>query len=323
MLLLVLLAQAGLARAQEAPAAASPLFLPFVSQNFTVVWRPFASTSPWNTPIPANPEIDPNSAAFIQQFSTATSNYDPRFWVNIQKATIPVWFATAQSPLYKVTCPGTKCTWATAVPIPPEARPDPSSDAHMVIIDPTRTHSYDFFNVKKDANGNWTAAVGVDYDLLGQGYRPAGQGSARASGLPAAAGLIRLDEVRSGRIEHALALAYREPGPCFVWPASTNGYYQANPNAMPLGAHLQLDPTLDLNTLGLSAGAKVIARALQEYGAYVVARNSSVIVLTAEPAYAYPSDPWAGLLKENDLLTKLPANRFRVLKMGAQDCRIQ
>ena len=71
-----------------------------------------------------------------------------------------------------------------------------------------------------------------------------------------------------------------------------------------------------------SPAAKVIARALQVYGAFIVDRFSSVISLPVESFYGKPGpNPWAGILDENDLI-KLPANRFRVLKLGAQDCRV-
>jgi hypothetical protein len=73
---------------------------------------------------------------------------------------------------------------------------------------------------------------------------------------------------------------------------------------MPMGSRLQLDPSLDVAALGLEAGEEMLARALQDYGAYIVdstqpngfacfASNSS----TLNPS-PYPST-WAnGISKE-------------------------
>src|SRR5207302_9800929 len=96
---------------------------------------------------------------------------------------------------------------------------------------------------------------------------------ARACGYPLIAGLITVEEIRKGRIEHALTIAY--PHMRSHWyepPAST-----AQPTTplaiptrgVPCGGRIQLDPTVDVNALPLSASGKVIARALQEYGAFV------------------------------------------------------
>jgi hypothetical protein len=73
---------------------------------------------------------------------------------------------------------------------------------------------------------------------------------------------------------------------------------------MPMGSRLQLDPSLDVAALGLEAGEEMIARALQDYGAYIVdstqpntfacfASNSSTL-----NGSTYPST-WAnGISKE-------------------------
>lgn len=319
----LLLLAFGLAAGEPDQPQATPgvVYLPFVAQGGSL-WRPFSASSPWNTPIPANPALDPNSAAMIQQFSTPTSKYDPSFWLNVNRASPTLWMADDATPVYDVNCTLGNCPWFDAVPIPDNAVPDYEKDAHMAILNKTRTRVWEMGWAKKSAAGTWTAGWGTIYDLTGPGYNQPGYSSARGSGLPLIGGLIYLDEIKAGAINHALAISYYEPGPCFVWPASVNGYTPANPNAMPYGARVQLDPALNLDTLGLSPAAKVIARALQVYGAFIVDRFSSVISLPVESFYGKPGpNPWAGILDENDLI-KLPANRFRVLKLGAQDCRV-
>ena len=60
-------------------------------------WRPFSADSPWNTRIPANPEIDPDSAAMIADFATS-SPYGPKIDINMTQWTVPVFWADANTP---------------------------------------------------------------------------------------------------------------------------------------------------------------------------------------------------------------------------------
>jgi hypothetical protein len=72
---------------------------------------------------------------------------------------------------------------------------------------------------------------------------------------------------------------------------------------MPMGSRLQLDPSLDVATLGLETGEEMIARALQLYGAYIVDStqpDSFVCYATNQPknSLPYPAT-WAnGVTKE-------------------------
>jgi hypothetical protein len=289
-------------------------FLPLVQRNET--WRPFSDDSPWNIPIPPDPEIDPNSDAMIAEFH---KSWYPAFWTNIYTYTVPVWTANSSTPEYKVTCTHGYCgPEFDNVPIPDEAVPDPGSDAHMLILDFERHKSWDMFRAEKSQDGSWKAEFGTTFDLNGDGVKPYGWGSARGSGFPLAAGLIYVDEVKAGHIRHALVMAYDWPRDCLVYPASTNCGLSSDQNAIPIGGRLQLDPSLDLDTLGLSPGAKVVARAMQEYGLYV-GDNGWGLSLFAESYYGKPEDPWAGLLSENDLVN-IPIDRLRVLKLGELRC---
>jgi hypothetical protein len=290
-------------------------FLPLVLQGGT--WRPFSDASPWNIPIPANPETDPNSPAMIANLQQSSS---PVFWTNIYTYTVPVWKANSSTPRYHVTCTDGYCgPDFDQVPIPDEAVPDPGSDAHMLILDLEQHKSWDMWNAHKLSDGSWQAGFGTTFDLTENGVKPYGVGSARGSGFPLAAGLIFADEVKAGHVRHALVMAYDWPRDCLVHPpASTNCGLSSDPNSIPIGAHLQLDPSLDLDTLNLSPGAKVVARAMQEYGLYI-GDNGWGLSLFAESFYGKPANLWDGLLRENDLV-KIPIDRLRVLKLDELRC---
>lgn len=305
-----------------APQASYTLYLPMI-QTAPQAWRPLSPSSPWNTPIPANAEIDPNSDAMIRYFSTSRGrDYDARLWINVNRAAPTVWIADANTPIYDVDCgDGGSRGWCQSLdrtPIPDNAVPDFESDGHMLILNSSRTYSWDLYRARRTATG-WAADWGTAFDLTGTGVQPPGWSSARQAGVPLAAGLVYYEAIRAGRIEHALAMSFSYPGPCFVPPASIGGGRYTGPDAMPMGARLQLDPALDINSLGLSPAARIIARALQEYGMIVVDQGAVSPSLYAESFYGKAYNPWAGILTERDLL-KIPANRFRVLKLGPQNC---
>jgi hypothetical protein len=142
---------------------------------------------------------------------------------------------------------------------------------------------------------------------------------ARACGFPLTAGLITVDELRAGRIEHALVFGY--PGirsRYFKYPASTAQatFPRVSPDfGIPCGARIQLDPSLDLDALGLTGSARVIARALQEYGAYVGDGNGSISLYADSSPEAL--DAWhSGLLCPTDVQNRFDLHALRVLEIG-------
>jgi hypothetical protein len=300
------------------PQATHRIFLPVIAA--ARAWRPLSASSPWNTPIPTNAEIDPNSSAMVRYFSTSRGNeYEARLWVNVNRAAPTVWIANGNTPIYDVDCGNPQwCQSLDRTPIPDNAVPDFEWDGHMLILSADRSRSWDMYQARKTATG-WAAEWGTAFDLTGTGVQAPGWSSARASGVPLAAGLIFYESIRAGRIEHALAFSFSYPGPCFVSPASIGGGLYTGADNMPMGARLQLDPALDLNSLGLSPAAKIIARALQEYGMIVVDQGAANPGFYAESFHGKPNNPWAGVLTERDLLN-IPTDRFRVLKLGSQNC---
>jgi hypothetical protein len=216
---------------------------------------------------------------------------------------------------------------AGRIPIPDYGMPDKESDAHMSLVDRESGWIWDMWYCRRRGDGDWETLSGIKYRADGSGvfdrrdFAPRNgdsihqYGPCRAAGVPAIAGMIMHDEVLDGRIEHRLSFCTHLAAlQRFVHPPAcwTDGGWR---QGMPEGAVLQLDPGLDLARLGLSPGAMVVARALQEYGTVCVDVGQGY-VLYAEGLYADPRKrSWDGLLKETDLsgLKLLP--HFRVLKM--------
>jgi hypothetical protein len=129
-----------------------------------------------------------------------------------------------------------------------------------------------------------------------------------------------VDEVEAGRIEHALVIAYPHiRSGWFTPPASTAqagiGDDALPDRGIPCGGRIQLDPTLDLDSLGLSDSGRAVCRALQEYGAYV-GDYSGAISLYAENS-PEAQEHWAnGVLDTYELMDIIDLAWFRVLEYG-------
>ena len=302
--------------------------------NAQTTWRPFSADSPWNQKIPAHARTDPRSRELIDSLALGD------FVVNVRDWSIPVYFVNADSvPRVNVinSRPGVYGKgFAEPNRIPILARFIASppvgefSDNHMCILDTTRMIEWGMWATRKDTNGNWTTGLGAVTDLRSSGVeRPwfdqdqeLGAHRARASGFPLIAGLIRPDEIRAGRIEHALVFAYqRGRSEFFIPPASTaqaTFMEMNNRIGIPVGGRIQLDPSLNVDTLHLSRACKIIARTLQEYGAFN-GDYAGATVLYADNSPA-ALEQWQGVLQQADFLKVFtPAfvrQHFRVIEMG-------
>jgi hypothetical protein len=98
---------------------------------------------------------------------------------------------------------------------------------------------------------------------------------ARASCFSAGTGLVLKSEMDAGLIEHGLSCSWpkdktKGPGtnPSVAVAPATTSDGSGGSNGMYMGAHLQLDPTLNVDSLGIDPYYRPILIALQEYGVY-------------------------------------------------------
>jgi hypothetical protein len=300
------------------------------------VWRPFSDDSPWNQPIAAGAPSDPASTKLIAGLAARGP------WrINIKDWSIPIYFINSDAtPKYDVgdSRPGiygAGFEFPRSIPIPDDAVPSPpagdNSDHHLCIVDRAKHLEWGMWYARKDASGRWFTGLGAVTDLSGTGVAPPWFASkrqldshrARASGFPLVAGVIRVEEIRAGRIEHALVFAYdRCRAEYFIPPASTAQAAEPstinNATGIPMGGRIQLDPSWDVEHSGLSPAAKVIARALQEYGAYCGDYAGANVLYAENSPKAVAA--WRGLLSSDDLAAiftpQMIAKHFRVLDMG-------
>ena len=273
---------------------------------------PYTAGSDWNRALPRNVRIHPRSRTFVRGLVAGAR--DERIVLSVRRYTVPVYVAPPNTRRYDVR---STASWADgrileAVPIPPHARPDPESDGHLAVVDLREACEYDFWRARRVGN-RWTAAWGTVLPLRGDGVnRDAG---ARATGFGLLAGLIFPNELRRGRIAHALAFAYpftRAGGP--VPPALRSDGRSRRPDALPEGARLQLDPALDLDALDLEPHERTIAEALQRYG-MILADTGGTLGIYAVHPQSYAKNPYVGLLPPGPYvpLGGIPLERFRVI----------
>jgi hypothetical protein len=296
-------------------------------------WRPFNAQSPWNTPIPANPALESDSAALIADLATS-SPWGTHLDVNIEGYSIPLYFADATTPLVTVRAMWGGAGWSGndghdalgQMPLPSGALPDPEDDHHLLVVDRARGIEWGCWNVQP-RSGTWTAGLCATANLTGTGVRvPSTQAAhwydavgARACGFPLIAGLIRTEEIAAGRIDHALVIAYPHiRAGWFTAPASTAqgrvGSNSISTRGIPCGGRIQLDPALSLDIPGLSRAGRIILRALQEYGAYVGDYSGAISLYAENSAQAQAA--WRDVLDPYALLDKLDFTRLRVLRYG-------
>jgi len=318
------------------------------------VWRPyfqpFAPNSPLRTPLPQNVRIHRHSQEMIADLYGHCRQ--PRLgackFPRLAGATgpgesfsdfgAPIYLAAAADKARIVTCTRFPCgvegtrgedtRVLFGVPIPGAARPDPSSDAHMVVYDPTKKLSWEMFGAQYSlGTGHWKTQGGIRWNLGGPGYDAIGEpGTAVGAGVPLFGTLLTPEDVRralhdgTGVVPHVLSGGYDSPRTkCFIGPlAKATDGDDGRMWAIPEGAILQLDPTIDVDHLGLSPAGRVIARTLQQYG-LVIRDDAGAFTIDVEnvsaEATVYPGRAhlWDTLGVHKDSLQVLQGNLFRVV----------
>ncbi|MGD9989901.1 hypothetical protein [Pseudonocardia sp.] len=268
--------------------------------------------SPWGQVLAASAAVDPNSSGYVSAMQ------GEKFLMSFKQWTVPVYYADASTPRQTVRLTE---DWGASelrnVPVPANAKPDPSEDAHLSIVDRSTGCVYDFWGAK-GGSGGLSASWGNAIPTNSNGIYPGGMGS-RGSGFSAAAGIVTADELRRGVINHALVFAYpqtKSGGP--VAPATKSDGTSGGGNALPEGARMRLDPSLNLKSLGLNKYELTIATAMQKYG-MILGDTSGGFTIYAQHPQSAPG-AFTGLLPDDTWvdLTKIPTEKLQVMKLPAQ-----
>jgi hypothetical protein len=162
-----------------------------------------------------------------------------------------------------------------------------TGDRHVIVYDPAHCRDYELYAAHRNSDGSWQAGSGAVYDLRKDQLRPAGWTSADAAGLPILAGLVQYGEVAAGHIDHAIRVTVPRSRNSYVWPARHAASDSPDSSLPPMGLRLRLKSSVSLASL--PAQARVVARAMQQYGV-IVADNGSPWYISGAPDSRWNND---------------------------------
>jgi len=267
---------------------------------------PFTSSNLWNTDISTAP-VDPNSNSIISNW-VGSVNVHPD-WGTDPTYGIPYVVVDGTQPLVNVNLnaygdesdPGPMPVPSSA---PVEGGSSSSGDRHVLVLDNGNCFLYELYNSSVNSDGSWNADSTAVWDLLSDEQRPYTWTSADAAGLPIFPGLVRYDEVASGKIQHAFRFTLPKTSAAFTPPASHYAGNTSDPTAPPMGMRLRLKSSFDIS--GFSPQMQVILTAMQHYG-LILADNGSALYITGASDSRWGSDL--------DSLKTVPASAFEVVQM--------
>jgi hypothetical protein len=306
--------------------------------------RLFAADSVWNKRLGADARLDPRSPRYVRaldrQIRSAISRR--RLYPNIQanRFSTPIYRVGPGAPRVPVALDtgswgnGLRSALAAGVPIPAGATPAEGSDAHLTVYQPSTDTLWEFWRARRKG-GMWRAGWGGAIHNVSRsaGYyssaawpglsgRDGWNWGSTASSLPVAAGTVTRAELRRGRIPHALAAAL--PNPCrrvFSWPAQRTDGTSDDPDCLPEGARLRLDPRVDLDRLRLPRVTRMLAEAAQRHGIVVRDRTGDSLAFYLESPVRASSSPYTGargLYRGTPswrMLERFPWHRLQVLPL--------
>ena len=213
--------------------------------------------------------------------------------------------------------------------MPADALPAAGTDKNLVVWQPSTDRLWEFWRLEQTITG-WQAAWGgaiqkasSDSGAYGPEAWPGAKPrwGASASSLSIAGGLITLEDLEKGQINHALAMAIpnRVAGSMPRPPSGPTGT-STEPLSLPEGAHLRLDPSLDLAALHLPRLTLMMAEAAQRYGIFVrdQRRTRSSTRRTRSPTGTEPYTGAHGYFEGTSpqkLLASFPWSHLQLLKM--------
>lgn len=263
-------------------------------------WRPFSDSSPWNTPIAANPAIASDSSAVIAWINSLGGPVNRYIGVGgtVEDYDHPAYFAPTGTPtkrmkfssgskdpsvIYSGVVTGTRLRVSDLhnrkIPMPTVATPAGGTDGHMAIV--SANYSYEMWqgNSWAPGEGRYGCAYGAVFDLNGNGISTDGH-AATAAGVSLLAGRIRLSDLQAGHIPHAIAIitkyvrrnVFADPavGAATPDPSTTAG--DANDLQRPVtGCRIQLNYTAsEIDALAVPTWKKTILHAMREYGMIIM-----------------------------------------------------
>jgi hypothetical protein len=281
------------------------------AQEAVPPFRFFGGGSVWNRQLSGSAVLDASSAGVVGVLDAqvvASEQARKGVYINTTAWSVPVYTVPAGQPTVRVLLNKANASrnplqaaWA-AVPLPAGAVPAKGTDRHLVVWQPSTDKLWEFWAFEWTAAGpaaQWGGAMANVSQSSGAYDLSSWPGAnvlwgASASSLSIAGGLITLEDLEKGQINHALAMAVPNPrAGVFAAPAQRTDGWSTEPMSLPEGAHLRLDPNLDLASLHLPRLTLMLAEAAQRYG-IIVRDTASNLTFYAQDPTPTGTNPYAG-----------------------------
>ncbi|MBL4770799.1 MAG: molybdate ABC transporter substrate-binding protein [Planctomycetes bacterium] len=321
----------------------------YLGVQLPATFHAFSEGSIWRTPIPSDVSLDENSdqmMGYLAKVLTQELKYktaapvpaykdwaDPIHVIDFDRSPKRSVFNLSGKFHDSVDPEGTGVL--KNVPLPEGIWPESMGDGHMILVDPKKRLAWEFSKFSLQSDGNAVASTAALWDLDGPGYLPPFSGKVwyrsgcNGAGIALIGGIVTYAEMQRGEIQHALNVAIptvrkklnrkdRHKLELLSPPAARTDGWGIGPMFIPEGARLQLDPDLDLASLGLNDHSLIVARALQTYGMYVM-DNARGLTIHFQNLDDRSGEAWKEF---HDLdLSKLTVDHFRVLDTGTNTKR--
>jgi hypothetical protein len=253
----------------------------------------FPRSSHWNQPIDRLP-VHPRSRQIVQSIGTeeglhpdfGSGVFDggpigiPYTTVSRRQRRVPVRF--------RYRGESDRGPYPIPVDAPIEGGRSADGDRHVIVVDRDRCRLYELWDAHPLRRGRrWRAGSGAAWNLRSNRLRPRGFTSADAAGLPILPGLARFDEVRRGRIDHALRFTAPRTRRAFIYPARHFASSDRDPGLPAMGQRLRLRADFDVSSF--PPQARVVLRGLKRYG-MIVADNGSPWFVSGAPSSRWDND---------------------------------
>jgi cell division septation protein DedD len=235
--------------------------------------RVFPSNNVWHADISKLP-VNARSSAWLSSMSASSANLHPDFGPSGGfPYGIPYDVVPSSHPKISLTFDYTNESDKGPYPFDDktqiEGGPNAGGDRHAIMIDSGTCTLYELYNARYSTRH---AGSGAIWKLTSNALRPATWTSADAAGLPIFAGLVRLDEVKAGNVDHAIRVTAQQTDTSFIWPARHQAGSASNHNLPPMGARFRLKASYDISHF--RSDTQTILRAMKKYG-LIVADNGS------------------------------------------------
>jgi hypothetical protein len=273
--------------------------------------RPFPANNAWNTRID-QAAVDPASANLIASIGLS-GHLHMDFGADLDGSPFGIPYVVVRGTQKKVPVsfdiadesnPGPYPIPASA---PIEGGSSSDGDRHVLVVDRDNWKLYELYDAHPVGGGaRWTAGSGAVFNLRSNALRPAGWTSADAAGLPIFPGLVRYDEVKAGRIDHALRFTAAVTRAGYISPARHFASSHTSAKLPPMGTRVRLKASYDIS--GYPRTARIILQAMKDYG-MILADNGSNWYVSGAPDSRWSDDAL-------NTLKQVPGSAFQVVKMG-------